>query len=196
MLPSTRVKNNLQVISSLLDLQSEHILDDRSVEMLHDSRNRVRSMALIHESLYHSGDLSQIDFAEYIQDLATNLFSSYHVQAEPVTLKTHVDGVALSVDTAIPCGLIINELISNALKYAFPAGQRGEISIDLHMTEDNECILVVGDNGVGFPDNVDFRKTSSLGLRLVNTLVKQLRGTIDLAPESGTQFKIVFKPST
>ena len=107
-------------------------------------------------------------------------------------MKTHIDNVVLGVDTAIPCGLIINELVSNALKYAFPNNQGGEICIDLRTTSDQKFTLVVKDNGAGFPEDLDFRKTSSLGLRLVNTLVKQLRGNIDLARDSGTQFRIEF----
>jgi two-component sensor histidine kinase len=189
-----RVKNNLQVISSLLDLQSEYMEDERSIEMLRESRNRVRSMALIHESLYHSEDLAQIDFAEYIQVLSSNLLSSYAIQAADIQLQTNVSDIALTVDTAIPCGLVINELVSNAMKYAFPEGRKGEINIDLHKDVEGPFVLVVQDNGVGFPAEADFRQTSTLGLRLVNTLVKQLRGTIELERQDGTRFEITFTP--
>ena len=187
-----RVKNNLQVISSLLDLQSQHVRDDRSLEMLRDSRNRVRSMALIHESLYHSKDVAQIDFADYMRDLSANLFGSYRIQVETIELHTKIDGITLAVDTAIPCGLIINELVSNALKYAFPAGREGEIVVEMRADHNGGVVLTVADNGVGFPSEVDFRDTSSLGLQLVNTLVRQLRGTIELTGGGGTRFEIAF----
>ena len=188
-----RVKNNLQVISSLLDLQSGNIEDDQFVEMFRDSRDRVRSMALIHESLYHSKDLAKIDFADYIQNLANNLFLSYGIHAGTVVLKTKTDDVGLGVDIAIPCGLIVNELVSNALKYAFPSGMKGEIGIDLHTGADDEITLIVRDNGVGFPEGIDFRNTSSLGLKLVNALVSQIGGSIVLQVDNGTEFNIEFR---
>jgi two-component sensor histidine kinase len=186
-----RVKNNLQVISSLLDLQANHIHDERTIEMFRDSQNRVSSMGLIHERLYQAEDLARIDFADYIRDLANNLFYSYSVDAAYVTLATHVDDVVLDVDRGIPCGLIINELVSNSLKYAFPNGQKGEIHIDLHH-RDEQFLLVVRDDGVGIPDGIDLQHTPSLGLKLVNTLVRQLKGKIALERKNGTKFTIEF----
>jgi PAS domain S-box-containing protein len=186
-----RVKNNLQVICSLLDLQSDYIEDEQTLQMFKDSRARVRSMALIHERLYQAQDLTRINFAEYVRSLTNSLFHSYGTQAVGVTLKVNVEDVLLDIDRAIPCGLIINELVSNALKYGFPDGQEGEICIELFSASD-EFTLVVRDNGVGFPQDLDFRKTKTLGLKLVTTLAKQLRGAIELQRNGGTEFKLRF----
>jgi PAS domain S-box-containing protein len=183
-----RVKNNLQIISSLLNLQSKYVKDNQALEMFKESRNRIRSMTLIHEKLYRSKDLANLDVAEYIQNLSSNLFRSYN--SGRVSLKTEVEDILLGIDTAIPCGLIINELISNSLKYAFPERQ-GEIFVDLHR-DDGKLTLIVRDNGVGFPENVDFRNTDSLGLQLVCTLTDQLDGAIELNRAGGTEFKITF----
>ena len=183
-----RVKNNLQIISSLLNLQSKYIKDDQALEMFKESRNRIRSMTLIHEKLYRSKDLANLDVAEYIQNLSSNLFRSY--SAGRVNLKTQVDDILLGIDTAIPCGLIINELVSNSLKHAFPDKQ-GEILVNLHR-DDGKFTLTVSDNGVGFPEHVDFRNTDSLGLQLVCTLTDQLDGAIELNRTGGTEFKITF----
>ncbi len=187
-----RVKNNLQVISSLLKLQAGYIKDDRILEVFQESQNRVRAMALIHEKLYQSEDLAKTDFAEYIHSLATDLFRSYSVNSRVIKLNLNVEDVRLSIDTAIPCGLIINELISNSLKYAFSAGQAGEINISLSSEAGDRYTLIVQDNGSGFPTNLNFRNTKSLGLQLVCSLIKQLHGTIDLERDRGVAFKITF----
>ncbi len=192
-----RVKNNLQVVSSLLKLQAGHIEDKRIVEVFKESQNRVIAMALIHEKLYQSDDLAKTDFSEYIHSLATALFRSYSANPRSIQLDLDIQEVRLSIDIAIPCGLIINELISNSLKYAFPAGETGAIYIQLHAQEDqsNDSIryqLIVGDSGRGFPSDLNFRNTKSLGLQLVCTLVRQLRGEIDLSHRMGAQFTISF----
>jgi two-component sensor histidine kinase len=148
-------------------------------------------MALIHEKLYQSKDLSRISFAEYIQGLATQLFHSYAANSHAITLKVDVGDVLLNIDTAIPCGLIINELVSNSLKHAFPASKEGEIRIGLH-SDNNKLRLIVSDTGVGFPKDLDFRNTGTLGLELVTTLTDQLRGTIELHSNGGTEWKIIF----
>ncbi|NLX03783.1 MAG: PAS domain-containing protein [Phycisphaerae bacterium] len=186
-----RVKNNLQIISSLLNLQSRYIQDERALDVFRESQNRIRSMVLIHEKLYRSKDLARVDFAEYVQSLASHLVRSYGTRRAGVDLRVHVEGVALPIDTAIPCGIIINELVTNALKHAFPDGRRGEIRIDLHPAE-REYRLVVSDNGTGIPADLDFRKTESLGLQLVTTLTDQLDGTVELERDGGTRFTIVF----
>ena len=188
-----RVKNNLQVISSLLNLQSRYIKDKQALEMFKDCRNRIRSMALIHDKLHQSQDLEGINFAGYIRDLAVNLFRSYGVDLQRIKLKVEVDDVLLGVDTAVPCGLIINELVSNSLKHAFPAGKKGEIRIGLHPDRDNKLILIVSDNGVGLPEGLDFQNSESLGLQLVNNLVNQLEGTIEFNSSCGTEVKIKLK---
>jgi PAS domain S-box-containing protein len=189
-----RVKNNLQVISSLLRLQSRYITDPQILEMLQESQNRVQSMALVHEQLYQSADLSRIDFADYIHSLTSHLYQAYEGNAKRAKLLINVTPVLLNIDTAVPCGLIINELVSNSLKYAFPGNNMGNIQIDFQNSLDNpqELCLTVQDNGIGFPKAIDFRNSGTLGLRLVCSLVRQLVGNIELENDLGTMFIIKF----
>jgi PAS domain S-box-containing protein len=187
-----RVKNNLQVVSSMLSLQSMHLDDPADASMFRESQDRIRSMALIHEKLYQSGDLSRIDFNEYVRNLTANLLRSYGVGAGTIKLKIDVGDILLGIDQAIPCGLIVNELVSNAFKYAFPGGRRGEISVAMGRNGE-KFTLVVADNGVGMPESVDYLRTKSLGLQLVNTFVEQLEGKISLDRTAGTKFAIVFR---
>ncbi|MBE9186581.1 PAS domain S-box protein [Microcoleus sp. LEGE 07076] len=187
-----RVKNNLQVISSLLKLQSRYIQDSRVSAMLKESQNRVRSMALVHEQLYQSKNFSNIDFAEYIQNLAYNLFQAYEIYAEGVNLQTNIAPCSMNIDTAVPCGLIINELVTNSLKYAFEEQTKGKIQIDFSLDNNGVCVLTVSDSGIGFPQDLDYRNSRTLGLRLVGSLVKQIRGEIELLETAGTNFKITF----
>jgi PAS domain S-box-containing protein len=187
-----RVKNNLQVISSLLSLQSRYIRNSQYAEMFTESQNRVRSMALIHEKLYQSEDLANIDSDEYIKTLVRELIKSYRMDPDKIRIKIEVDDVSLGVDTAIPCGLIINELVSNSLKYAFP-DKKGEITVALHSV-DGKIELIISDNGVGIPENIDFKNTKTLGLRLVTILAEnQLNGDIDLIKNKGTEVRITFR---
>jgi PAS domain S-box-containing protein len=187
-----RVKNNLQVISSILNLQSKYIQDKSTFRMFQDSQNRVQTMALIHEKMYKSKDLTKIKFEDYLRDLVYDLFSTLRINSSVITPKIDVQGVYLGIDRAIPCGLIVNELVSNSMKHAFPEGQEGEIEIDLISIGEKDISMRISDNGVGFPNDVDFKNTESLGLQLVNTLVDQLEGTIELSRSSGTTFNITF----
>ncbi|MGE5139856.1 MAG: sensor histidine kinase [Rudaea sp.] len=187
-----RVKNNLQVVSSLLNLEAGRIKDKEMIQILKESQSRIRSMALIHEKLYRSKDLAHVDFDGYVRDLAAYLFRTYKSNVGPVDLIIDIHDAMLSIDRAIPCGLIINELISNALKYAFPEGRGGYIRVGLQRPSAAELLLQVSDNGVGFPEGVDFRNTESLGMQLVSTLTTQLGGTLDLDPAAGTSFKVTF----
>ncbi|SRR5579883_2641410 len=187
-----RVKNNLQIVYSLLRLQYRRIKDRLAADILLESQNRIKSIALIHEKLYRSEDLAKIDLSHYIPNLVTSLFSSYSINTNTITLKTRVDDVSLDIDTAIPCGLIINELVSNSLKYAFPANRAGTIAVELHATGDRTVMLTVRDDGIGIPDKFELARAGSLGLKLVNDLVKQLEGTIVLNCQHGTEFKISF----
>ena len=187
-----RVKNNLQVISSLLFLQSSYITDEKTLEILRESQNRVKSIALIHEKLYRSSDLAKLDFGEYVRDLTNDLFRTYSVNQEAVVLNTDIDDVFLQIDTAIPCGLIINELISNAFKHAFPPGRQGQVDLSLTRSDD-DYLLTVRDNGVGMSGGFDWRKSKSFGLRLVMDLTKQMDGTVDLDTSDGAKFSINFK---
>ena len=188
-----RVKNNLQVISSLLDLQSQEIEDKGMLELFRESQNRVQSMAIVHEKLYQSKDFAKINFAEYAESLTSYLFKAYVLNINNITLDLDIADVNLNIDTAIPCGLIINELVSNALKYAFPYNTQGTIRIALHSESDNHLKLTVQDNGVGLPMNWDVKSVKSLGIQLVNILTKQLKGTIELDKSGGSKFIIRFE---
>jgi Amt family ammonium transporter len=189
-----RVKNNMQVISSLLRLQSRNVKDEQQIEMLKESQNRIKAMALIHEKLYRSKDLANIDFNDYIKNLVNDLFISYKVSTGKITMKMNIEAVSFGIDTAIPCGLIVNELVSNSLKYAFPGGKDGEIKISLRTLEEGDIELIVSDNGVSIPKDLDFRNTESLGLRLITNLTeKQLQGKVELNRNKGTEFQIKFK---
>jgi PAS domain S-box-containing protein len=187
-----RVKNNLQIISSLLNLQAGTVHDSDTLEILRESQNRVRAMGFIHEKLYQSENLANIDFASYIENLANYLFTTYNAGRQGTSLAFEVDKIHLGVDAAVPCGLIINELVSNALKHAYPQGAGGEIRIELKRLENTLIRLTVSDQGAGFPEGVDFRETPSLGLQLVCSLVDQLDGLITLSREAGTRFEITF----
>ena len=192
-----RVKNNLQVISSLLYLNSKKIKDKDALGMFKESQNRVKSIALVHERLYQSKDLGKIDFIDYVQKLTSDLFRSYAVNPEVIKLENNIENIPISIDTAVPCGLIINELISNALKYAFPAyeeqNKKGLINVCLHRNGNDELILTVNDNGIGLPREFNDKKKLSLGLQLVDTLIAQLEGSLELDLSSGTAYKIKFK---
>jgi PAS domain S-box-containing protein len=186
-----RVKNNLQIISSLLNLQSGYIKDKDSIEIFKESQNRVRSMALIHEKLYQSKDMSQIDFSEYVSELVSNLFSSYSLNSALITLHQNINDILLEIDIAINLGLIINELVSNAFKHAFPEGRKGNLYISIKK-DGHKYELIIEDDGIGFSSEIDFRKTESLGLQLIITLVEQIGGEIFLFSDNGTKFVIKF----
>jgi len=191
-----RVKNNLQIICSLLDLQSDSVPDERSRIYFRDSQDRIRTMAFVHELLYQSSDLASIDFGEYIQRLVAYLFNSYVKDVKRISLNIMTDSLSLGIDRAIPSGLILNELVSNSLKHAFPGDCDGSITIELGIDRDGVVTIVVADDGVGFPGEVDFANTPTLGLQLVNMLVKQLRGRIELARDGGARFTIRFSGET
>jgi len=186
-----RVKNNLQTVSSLLSLQAASIKDPAMREVFLENQQRVRSMALIHEKLYKSKTLANIDFREYLDGLATSLFRTYKLSGD-VSLRVNVTDVALDIDTSITCGLLVNELLSNSLKHAFPGGRSGEISITMHPANQGEYALVFTDTGVGMPEGYDANQTSSLGMSLINNLVRQLGGRLAMTSNGGTRFEIAF----
>ena len=187
-----RVKNNMQIISSLLNLQIDYSNDEDAVNILKESQNRVKSMAMIHEKLYLSKNLTKINFVDYIQSLVSNLFYSYNIKEDHIKPILKIENVNLNIDTAIPCGLIITELISNCLKYAFPNQMKGEIIIILKSVED-KFELVISDNGIGLPVNVNLNNIKTLGILLVKSLTEQIDGKISIKKNCGTQFKIIFK---
>ena len=186
-----RVKNNLQITSSLLRLQAARIPVTEAQQFLRESQDRIRSMALVHEMLYRSHDLARIDFGEYARSLVQQLLRSYGVDVRRVTHTIEIEHVLLGVDEAVPCGLMINELVANSLKHAFPANRPGRVWVRME-ADDRLCTLQVGDDGVGFPAETDFHETQTLGLQLVRTLTDQLEGSISLGREGGTEFSISF----
>ena len=187
-----RVRNNMQIISSLLRLQFRNVKDEKLRETLKACQGRIRSMALIHEKFYHSKNFTKIELAQYIQGLALLIFRSHGVNPNRIRLNAELEKIQLDIDRAIPFGLIINELLNNSLRHAFPADRKGEIQIKLHPIDHGKYELVVSDDGVGFPEDLDIRATHSLGMQLVNTLVEQVGGTIELHRGKGTKFKISF----
>jgi len=187
-----RVKNNMQVISSILNLQSSYVRDAYALNLLKECQNRIKSMAFIHESLYQTKNFESVNFSEYVTTLAKNLVHTYSINTKKIKLILTLDNLFLSLDASIPCGLIINEIISNSLKYAFPDNRDGIIFVTLRVIK-NQVSIEVGDNGVGIPENVDIKNTQTLGLQLVDTLVEQINGTLNLKRKNGTTFSIEFK---
>jgi PAS domain S-box-containing protein len=187
-----RVKNNLQVISSLLSLQMRRVDDERYRSLFQESQNRIHAMALVHEKLYHSEIMTRIDFGKYINELTQHLFYSYNINRHLVRLDLDVKEVFLGIDVAVPCAMIVNELISNSLKHAFPDGRKGIISVTLSLAEGGKHLLAVSDDGIGMPGDFDPGKTDSLGMQIVHSLARQIRGTIDISRGEGTRVSIVF----
>ncbi|AXV37732.1 MAG: hypothetical protein CIT01_05735 [Methanobacterium sp. BRmetb2] len=188
-----RVKNNLQIISSLLRLQSRYINDEKVAEILNDSQNRVKSMGMVHEKLYQSDDLSKVDLEEYVNNLAVELFRSYGKSIRKIKLRVDVCKILMDADATINFGLIINELLSNSLKHAFPSDLEGEIIVEFYQSPNGNYILKIGDNGIGLPSDFDLSKSNSLGMRLVNNLCNQLNGEMEIIRDNGTMFHIKFE---
>ncbi|MDY7023028.1 MAG: histidine kinase dimerization/phosphoacceptor domain -containing protein, partial [Cyanobacteriota bacterium] len=188
-----RVKNNLLIVCNLLEFQAESINNEQLTQALEESRNRIYSMALIHEKLYGSNNLAQIDFAEYIEQLVDYLSETYNDTNSNIKVDLKLQPIFLSIETVNPCGLIINELISNAFKHAFPDGQEGKIEVKLQTLEQmDKIVLTIADNGVGLPPNLNFQNLDSLGMQLVETLTTQLEGNLEVIRENGTMFKLTF----
>ena len=188
-----RVKNNMQVISSLLRMQSRNLEDETALTMLADIGGRVRSMALVHEKLYGTDSLARVDFADYMRSLTEDVLSGYGARRAGVVAAYELEPLEFTIDTAVPCGLILNELVTNALKYAYPAGAGGELRIALRRLDDGRCELLVADDGPGLPAGLDWRDAPSLGLRLVVNLVEhQLRGSVEVEQGTGLGFRIRF----
>ena len=188
-----RVKNNLQLINSLLNLQSRRIHDDKDATIFEECKNRVNSIALIHEKLYESEDLANINYGEYVRSLTTHLFNSALSSLPGVALKIKADDVFLKVDKAIPCALIINELVTNAIKYAFPQDQQGEIIVILKSADEGKVTLTIADNGVGLPADFNMNNSETLGMQIINALVKKLHGSLKIDTGKGTTFTMGFQ---
>jgi PAS domain S-box-containing protein len=190
-----RVKNNLSVIQSLLQLQSQGLTDNESKSHLEDIQNRVKSMSILHDRLSRSEDLAKLNFSEFISSLANHLYHSYKMNPDRVKLNLSIPEIYVDVDIMMPCGLIINEIVSNSFKYAFPDDKNGEVSIKVHEGDDDEIILIVKDNGIGISDSVNLHNTKSLGLQIVSSLINQIHGKADLLHENGMEFRLKFKKS-
>jgi two-component sensor histidine kinase len=189
-----RTKNNMQVICSLLKLQSSRFSDPQVLQAFLDTGNRIRSMALVHEKLYKSNDMSNLDLSDYIKDLAYFLLVAISTENEKITLHFDLHPVIVNIETAMPCGLLVNELISNAIKYAFPEGRKGTISICLRPTTDRDIELRVADDGVGLPPDLDIWHTNSLGFKLITSIGQnQLKGKFEVHRDQGTEFCITFR---
>jgi len=188
-----RVKNNLQVISSLLNLQARYLPDPAAREIFRASQHRVQSIALVHEKLYQSADLSHVDFGDYTVALLDNLFETFDAGPRGISKLVDIGAIRLSVDIAIPCGLIVNELVTNALKHAFPGGREGTVRVILRESADGALDLTVGDDGVGLPEGMDPRKTSSLGLDLVFTFADQLDAEVKIGNQGGSFYRFRFR---
>ncbi len=186
-----RVKNNIQVISSLLSLQAQQASDPVVKELFRETQNKVRGIALIHEKLYRSKDLSQINYADYLKDMATTMFNSYNVAASQISLDIDASSVTIDIERAVPVSLIVSEMLTNSLKHAFPDRRKGRIAIGLR-ADGKDVILTFSDNGVGLPASVTFEKTDTLGIGLLAGLTKQLNGTIAVDRTGGTSYTVTF----
>ena len=187
-----RVKNNMQLISSLLELQAGYIQDPKALSVFQECKNRIRSMALIHEKLYQSTNLDRIDFAEYARGLVNMLSRTYRTSAQ-VNVELQIEALSLNLETAVPLGLILNELISNSLEHAFPNRQSGTIRVSLLSAKDNLMSLIVQDDGIGLPPNFDLQKSSTLGLRLIHILTEQLHARMEMHGNHGVVFTMFFQ---
>ncbi|MGA1865165.1 MAG: sensor histidine kinase, partial [bacterium] len=189
-----RVKNNLQIISSLLKLQAGRVNDEYVKKVYQESNNRITAMALVHEILYQSEDLAEIDLNEYIIHIVKNILKVFGTPAKHIDFKTEGDMINLGINQAVPIGLVLNEIISNSLKHAFKEAEKGEIRICSRLLENNEIELIISDNGRGIPDHIDYRNTKTLGLKLITGLIeKQIKGALDLSRNAGTRYAIRFK---
>lgn len=188
-----RVKNNMQVMSSLLSLQARAAMHPETRRVLEDNQNRIQSMALLHEILYQSEDLALVDFPKYVLRTVDYLFRSAGVDARQIRLHTELDQLALELDDALPFGLLISEVVSNSLKHAFPEGRAGEVSVLLHQQSDTTISLILSDDGIGLPRELDWTTSRSLGLRLVRALAQQLRGTLEIRSQRGTEVRLTFQ---
>jgi PAS domain S-box-containing protein len=189
-----RVKNNLQVVSSLLHLQARYVQDPDALARFTESLERIKAIALLHEKLYLSKNVARIDFAEYLPNLVSSLVAAYRAEADGVKVDVEVGDVSLDLESAVPCGLIVTELVTNALKYAYPAGRGGTIRVELLPGEGRGLVLRVADDGIGMPEVREIGSLASLGLRLVTTLVQQLNGKLEARRNGGTEFRIAFSP--
>ena len=202
---NSRVRNYMQMISSLLELQSSYMKDEESKSglavrlyeglALKDSKNRVKSMLLLHDGFSKSDDFAAIDFSQYVKSLIKHIINAYKVDVDKIKVDNKVDGIMLDIDAAIPCGLLVNELLTNAVKNAFPKGSGGKVSIEFRLDNQDNYFLTIKDDGIGLPNGLDFKNSETMGFKLVNTLVNQLKGSIIVSQDAGTSFQIIWSDS-
>lgn len=188
-----RVKNNLQIVSSMLSLQAMRTKNMEALDALRETGNRVNTMAQLHETLYHSGNMAKMSFSGYIDNICAHIMRSYGPDAGNIKLERHLANLNLDLDQAVPCGLIITELVSNALKHAFPEGQNGLITVELQERKDDLVMLKVADNGIGLPQGLDVNKSDTLGLKLLSMLTEKLKGSVEVIRDKGTTFQVTFR---
>jgi two-component sensor histidine kinase/DNA-binding NarL/FixJ family response regulator len=188
-----RVKNNMQIISSLINLSSREIKDKTTLDVLRQIKLRIRSMAMIHEKLLKSENLDRVDLGDFIRDLAIHLLQFFRIESHRITLKIDAEKVDLPIETAVPCGLIAGEALSNAMKHAFPEGRKGEIAVSLRRISPEEVVLSVRDDGIGLPSRIDVASAETMGLTIMNALVDQLDGRLEHVADHGSEFRVVFK---
>jgi two-component sensor histidine kinase len=190
-----RIKNNLQVINSLLSLQVRRISDEECITIFEECKNRINSISLVYEKLYESENLTNISFGDYARTLAKELFNSYSAKIPGIRLKLAAEDILLQVNKAIPCALILNELLMNSIKFGFPDGKRGEIRVEFNSNGKRNVSLGVGDNGVGLPEDFDIDAPGTLGMQIINALVRQLHGSIEIDRKKGAKFVVTFQVS-
>lgn len=188
-----RVKNNMQVITGLLQLQAQSIADEAARAAFRESCDRVKSMALVHDRLYHAGNMADVDFQDYLHTLVSELFATYRPAGSHIEVELDVERVVLPVDVAVPCGLLINELVTNCLKHAFPNASNGKVTVALHPVDDGMLELSVCDDGTGLPADMDWEHSTTLGLHLVQMLIKQIQGKIEFGGQAGTCVRVRFR---
>ncbi|XDD51644.1 histidine kinase dimerization/phosphoacceptor domain -containing protein [Leptospira sp. WS92.C1] len=186
-----RVKNNLQIVSSILSLQSNYIQEPHLLQIFHESQSRIKSIALVHELLYEQGHLARIEFKDYLENLVENIFRTIRTDPNQIEYIVQSDPALMELDSAIHCGLIVNELLTNSIKYAFPEGRRGKISVTLKV-KDSFCILIIEDNGIGLPVELNVKTATSMGLQLVDTLINQIGATLEIRKGGGACFILKF----
>ncbi len=192
---NSRVRNFMDIISGLLELQSVYMKDKANREILKDNKNRVKSMVLIHDGFSLSEDFALIDFSQYTKKLIELINNSYNVDKSRIKVYSKTEGLMLDIDAAIPCGLIVNELLTNAVKHAFPGDKEGEVCVEFGLDNHENNVLIVKDNGVGLSDEINFKESGTMGFQLVNTLVNQLKGSVILSRDKGTTFQVIWSES-
>jgi two-component sensor histidine kinase len=191
-----RVKNNLQVITSLLKLQSQHVSDPELLYIIKETQNRIMAMSFAHQKLYQSKNFSEVDFCEYLKKIVSQIVHIFGTESKNIKISINSESVKLGIETAIPCGMLVNEIITNSVKHAFPNNEKGEIKISFRKEDGNNYGLTVGDNGIGMSGKINIAEAKTLGLQLIETLARQIDAKLELHGKKGMEYRITFKPVT